>query len=129
MKNYVYLFVVLFAFLWPSLSVSGGKSETELTASQAIKIASIFTTKNKYDATKVDVEAIKVTKGTERGPIRLLWLLRYFSGDEVDTILKNEFWIVYFYPKGFLEDRTLLGGGFCVLVDLYSGKILFSLQD
>jgi len=119
-KFFAFLLIVLLIIF--SGCKDGDKSE--VTVEDAIRIALKVAEKKKYNTEPTDIEVMKVKKSIERGPIRLVWLLRYFQKEEEKTILENEFWIVYFYPKGLLEDPRYLGGEFCVLVELYSGKVL-----
>lgn len=105
-------------------SACEGKDKVEVPVENAIKIAAAIAKKKKYDTESADIEVMKVKKGIERGPIRLVWLMQYFPKEERKILFENEFWIVYFYPKGDLEKSTVLDGEFCALVELYSGKVL-----
>lgn len=100
-----------------------------LDVNEAIKIAKRWASKNNYDYDQADIEILKVGKGTARGPVRFGWLSRYFSGKEIDSLIQKEFWIVYFYPKGLMEGKGTLGGGFCAIIDLYSGEVLSSFSS
>lgn len=121
------LFVMIFICFIAVICESSEK--TEITVDDAVNIAKKLAITFNYDTSKTDIEVLKVKKGKERGPIRLVWLMRYLSKEELPTLIDNEFLIVYFYPKGLLDGRLSLGGGFCVLVELYSGDILFSFED
>ena len=103
-----------------------GGGNLEVSPEDAIQIATKVAEQKKYDLKKADVEVLKVKKGIERGPFRLAILLLYFQKEEKQQILENEFWIVYFYPKGQLENPRFLGGSFCVLIELYSGEVMES---
>lgn len=96
---------------------------------EAIRIATDTAVANKFSTKQTKIEIIKVTKGVERGPIRFVWLINNFPKEDIQILLKREFWIVFFYPKGLLDGNLMLGGGFCVLVDLYSGEVLYSFDD
>lgn len=117
--------VIFICFLTLFFGVlSANANEYEIAAKDAIAIAKAEATKKGYESSAKDIEVIAVRKGIEKGPIRLSWLIRYFPANERDFILRNEFWIVYFYPKGQLEDPHILGGEFCALVDLHSSEVL-----
>ncbi len=114
---------VLFALASLLLVACSNKQRTEITADEAIRIAAAHARTKNFETDSTDIEVLKVKKGIERGPIRLLSVVRYFPKD---MILNNEYWIVLFYPKGMLEKSDHLGGDFTALVDLHSGKILGS---
>ena len=124
MKNRIS--VVLVAALLVIISCSKEKDRTELTVGNAIQIATKFVEKKDFDTKTTDVEVMKVKKGLERGPMRMVLLLPKFPKEKSQIIFNSEFWVVYFYPKGTLEKRGILGGDFIVLVDLYSGDIIES---
>lgn len=122
MRAYIFFITLLISvFLMNSICISG--EANEIVCDSAIKIANDFAKRNNYDVSNSDIEIIKLKKGLERGPIRLVGLMRSFP-IEMDLLFKKEFWVVFFYPKGQLEKPDTLGGDFCVLVDLYSGEVL-----
>lgn len=98
-----------------------------MTADQAIKLATDEAKKRNYDTRQSDIEVLKVKKGMERGPIRVVTLVRLFPKDLAPVLMKNEFWVVLFYPKGELEKPGTSGGDFIALIDLRTGKIIKSL--
>lgn len=122
----MFLFVIFHFFI---ASTSKGVDKPEISMDDAIRIANDLANTVNYNTTTADIEVLKVKNGKERGPIRLVWLMRYLSKDELPILLTNDFFIIYFYPKGLLEGRKILGGGFCALVELYSGNVLFSFED
>ena len=96
----------------------------EISPSEAINIAIDVAKKQNFNVNNRDIEVLKVKGKIERGPIRLVWLIRYFPREERNILFNNEYWIVYFYPKGGLEQPHILGGEFCALVELHSGDVL-----
>ena len=128
MKNKYIVIISIFLAVYLLASIVPAKDKVEITSKNAIDIAIKSAEKKKYDTKIRSVEVLKVKKHEERGPIRLSWLIRYFPIEERDIIFKNEFWIVYFYPKGTLESPRILGGEYCVLVELYSGEVLSSFK-
>ena len=126
MKNRIS--IVLVVALLVIISCSREKDRTELTVKNAIQIATKFAGKNNFHTKTTDVEVMKVKKGIERGPMRMVLLLPKFPRDKSQIIFNSEFWVVYFYPKGTLENRGILGGDFIILVDLYSGDIIESFE-
>lgn len=98
----------------------------ELSANDAIKIATNEAIRNKFDTSNSEIEILKVKGKYERGPLRYLSVMRFIPKEKRKELLTNEYWIVFFYPKGQLENTMSLGGEFYVLVDLHSGKILES---
>lgn len=127
MKKATISFTLVFVILCLT-KVTLANDRPETTYQYAIDVANREAKKLNYDPEKKDIEVLKVKKGIERGPVRLSWLLRYFPYEERKVIWENEFWIVYFYPKGNIDEPAVLGGEFCVLVDLYSGKTLLTLE-
>jgi len=121
------ILIVLILCLSVILSCSKEPSKTEITITNAIRIATNFADKKKFNTQNADVEIVKVKKGLERGSITLTWLVTQFPRATALQVINNEFWVVYFYPKGQLESANTLGGDFCVLVDLYSGDVIESL--
>lgn len=105
------------------------KNKEAIDSTEAIRIASISAAKDNFSIEQKDVEVLKVQNGLERGPIRFVWLMKYFLKEDIEILLQKEFWIIFFYPKGLLDGNKVLGGGFCALVDLYSGEVLFSFED
>ena len=126
-KIKIVFFVILLTSFWVVSCSSAGSSE--ISADYAIHITRELAKNNNYDTSNVDIEILKVKNGPERGPIRLVWLINYIPKDEFQALTGSEFWVVYFYPKGALERPGRLGGGFCALIELYSGKVLFSFED
>lgn len=102
------------------VSCSQERVKSEIAVENAIKIATNIAKSENYNTQDAAVEVIKYKKGIEAGPIRTIMLFQTFSKEEAPKLINNEFWMIYFYPK----KRTVLGGDFCVLVDLYSGKVL-----
>jgi hypothetical protein len=105
------------------------KKKEAIDSAEAIRIASTFAANDNFSIEQKDIEVLKIKKGFERGPIRFVWLMKYFSREDIEILLQKEFWIIFFYPKGLLDGNRILGGGFCALVDLYSGEVLFSFED
>jgi hypothetical protein len=103
---------------------SKNNEQTDLTADQAIKIARNEANRKNYDTKNCDIEILRVKKGVEKGPIRLITLFQSFPRDLAPVIAKGEFWVIYFYPKGELEKAHTLGGDFITLLDLHSGKVI-----
>jgi hypothetical protein len=101
----------------------------EVNPSKAIEIAYKVASDNNFSTKQTDIEIIKVKKGLERGPIRFSWLMNNFQKEEIQVLLSREFWIVFFFPQKLLDGNHVLGGGFCVLLDLYSGELLYSFHD
>jgi hypothetical protein len=105
-------------------SCGKGKVISELTVDQAIAVATKEAAKKNYDTTKADIEVLKVKKGLERGPIRMVALVPHFPKDMATAIITKEYWVIYFYPKGQMEKANILGGDFLTLVDLHSGEVI-----
>ena len=124
MKILVFMSLV-FALLFTA-SCSKNKDKSEITVEQAIQIAVKNATEKKFDTKNADIEVLKVKNGVEKGPLRILSIIRFFPGEKRKIIIDNEYWIIFFYPKGTLEKPDSLGGDFTVLIDLHSGKILAS---
>lgn len=123
----IYIFVLIYLAGIPC----NAKDRTEITPSRAVEIALDIAKEKRVVIKGKNIEIVRVKRGLERGPVRLSWLLRYFPYSHRKNVLENEFWIVYFYPKGQLnEPRTagILDGEFCVLIELYSGVILDSFK-
>jgi hypothetical protein len=120
------IFIVLVAALLFVISCSKEKGQAEVTVENAIEIAAKYAAKKNFDAKTADVEVIKVKKGIEKGPMRMVFLLPKFPKDRAQIIFNSEFWVIYFYPRGTLEKANTLGGDFIVLVDLYSGNVIES---
>lgn len=96
----------------------------EITAKQAIEIAkSHALSVYNYNAENVDVEVLRVKKGVERGPIRILWLMHTMLHEDPKVYWDRDFWVVYLYTKNLLNNPTVLGGSFVALVDLYTGEV------
>ena len=104
------------------------KSAIEVPAKEAIRIASKIAKEKKFAVDLSDIEILKVKNGNEKGPIRLVWLMRYYAREEWNMFFKKDFWIIYFYPKGELEKPRTVHGEFCVLVELYSGQVLSAIN-
>lgn len=107
-----------------NLNACTGKPKTEVKIDEAIRIATVSAEKSNYKVNSMFIEHLKFKDKFEKGPIRLNWLVRTFSPDVAANFAKNDFWVVYFYPK----DRNLLGGDYYVLVDLYSGNVIATKQ-
>ena len=120
-ENVFFIILLVSVFLMSSNCISG--ENKEIAYDKAIQIAKDSAKSNNYDVSSSDIEIIKFKRGLEKGPIRLVWLMRSFP-IERNLLFKKEFWVVYFYPEGQLEKPDTLGGDFCVLVDLYSGEVL-----
>ncbi|MBM9614086.1 hypothetical protein JWJ90_07275 [Desulfobulbus rhabdoformis] len=122
---------ILFIFVSLLLSACSGINASEnFDQQKAIEIAASVAVDNSYDITGQDVEILKVSDRFDRGPIRLSWVIaRLSSKDEVRRILKSNFWIIYFYPKNFLEGSGMLGGGFCSIIDMDTGEVLHHFKD
>ena len=117
------IFIFLFLFFSTSLAFATEPTSIEITNDKAIEIAANAANSQGYNAKNSDVEVLKVKKGIERGPFRIVAISRFFP---IETVLNNEFWVVYFYPKGQLEKPTILGGDFTALIDLHTGEVLDS---
>jgi hypothetical protein len=122
-KSLTIIFIIIFLLI---IACSNKTSSNDITVDEAIKIATSFAKSNKYNTNDADVEVLKVKNGKEKGPVRLVWMVSQFPKEKMPEIIHGEFWIVFFYPKGLLENRGVLGGDFSVLVDLHSGKIVAS---
>jgi len=101
-------------------------SKSDISVDKAIQIAVTEAEKNHFDTKISDVEVLKVKKGIERGPIRIVSIMRYFPKERMKIILDNDYWIIFFYPKGNLDHPHILGGEYTVLVELHTGNILAS---
>lgn len=121
MKNLI-LFVLLMAAL--NISCAVNNANAEIASEEAIRIAADAAKKHNFDTSLADVELMKVKNGVERGPLRIVWLVRSYPKEISSKLLKEEFWVVYFYPKGQLENATILGGDFTTFIDLHSGKVI-----
>src|ERR1700690_3637091 len=86
-----------------SWSCATKSEQSELTVDQAIRIAAKEAARKNYDSTKADIEVLKVKKGIERGPIRMVALIRIFPPEMSKAVISKEYWVIYFYPKGSLE--------------------------
>jgi hypothetical protein len=104
------------------------KQSNELSLEDAVSIAKRTAKSDQFDISKCDIEAVKVKDKYEKGPIRLSAIVKYFPKEKYRLLLDNQYWIVYFYPKGALEKPEYLGGEFHVLVDLHTGKVLASFK-
>ena len=108
-------------------------SEEVISQEEAVRISKMDAIANKFNLDNTELEVLKVKSGIEKGPMRLSLIIRRLSSkDDAKMILHREFWIIYFYPKGALdrlENTGVLGSGFCSLVDLHTGKIIFSFTD
>jgi hypothetical protein len=102
------------------VSCTAKNNTSEIAIEKAVQIAANIANDKKYNTQDTAIEAIKYKKEIEKGPIRLDWLLHTFSRDEVPELIKNDFWLIYFYPK----KTSVLGGDFIVLVDLNTGKVI-----
>lgn len=126
MKTIISIFVS-FSILFMLFACKFNKNE--LQADDAILIAIQTAKASNFNISKSDIEAIRVKDGYEKGPMRLVSIIRYFPKEKHKSLLSNEYWIVYFYPKGTLEKPGLLGGGeFYVLIELHTGKVLESFK-
>ncbi len=121
--KFLTLFIIILLLL---IACSIKSISNEITVDEAISIATSFAKSNKYNTSDADIEVLKVKNGRERGPVRLVWMVRQFPKEKMPEIMHGEFWIIYFYPKGVLENREVLGGDFSVLVDLHTGKVVAS---
>ena len=102
-----------------SAACSQRMERSEISADKAIQVARSLAETKKYNLKEMETEIIKCKDGIEKGPVRINWLFYHFR-DETPRVIKNDFWIVYLYPKS----RTMLGGDFTVLVDLYNSDVL-----
>jgi len=109
------------------MSCAEEKCNSEVSIDKAIQIATKAAQKKRYNVQTADIEILKVKKKLERGPIRVFCVIRQFQKEKQNLLFKKDFWIVYFYPKGNLERPHILGGDYCVIVDLYSGDVLAEL--
>lgn len=119
--------MVLFLALVLTVPIVKANGNSEITADQAIRVAKKDAAKKKYDTSKADIEILKVKKGLEKGPIRMVTLVRLFPKDMAAAVTSKEYWVVYFYPKGQMEKADTLGGDFTTLVELHSGEVIYSL--
>lgn len=122
MKIIINILILLF-----SLSISKhcySSQLNEISIDKAIAIASDVAAKSTFDVKKTDVEILRVKNGIEKGPLRIVLLSR-LSPEIFKIAIKNEFFVVYFYPKDQLKKGNILGGDFTVFVDLYSGEVLY----
>ncbi len=108
------------------INAKKGASVSEVSESDAIDVAITEARLINYNLDGSDIEIIKVKQGIERGVFRLSWLVRFFPRKYFNLILENDYWVIYFYPKGLVDDPRSLGNEFCVLVDLYSGNVIAS---
>lgn len=124
MKNRIVIMSALILLtLLVVVSCSREKDKSEITVEKAIHVATNIAASKNYDTQNTAIEVIKYKKEIEKGPIRTMWLFQTFPKDEAPKLMNNEFWLVYFYPK----KTTVIGGDFCVLVDLYTGKVISSI--
>ena len=125
--------ILLFTILMNIVTCSYAMSEKLISQEEAVRISKIDAIANRYNPDNKEIEILKVKLGTERGPIRLSWIIRRLSSkDDIKMILHREFWIIYFYPKGALDSHEnigALGEGFCSLVDMHTGNVIFSFTD
>lgn len=122
------LFLLIVLFLLVAQGCAKKNEGGELSVDEAIKFAVKEASRKKYDTSNTDIEILKVKKGMERGPIRMVTLFREFGPDMATAVATREYWVIYFYPKGSLEKDgpKILGGDFTALVDLRSGDIIAS---
>ena len=120
------ILISLVVVILVTVSCSKRDDRSEISVDKAIQIAVENAQKNKFDTKESDMEVLKVKRGIERGPLRILSIARYFPEEKLKILLENEYWIIFFYPKGNLDNPRYLGGEFTVLVELYSGKVLAS---
>lgn len=81
----------------------GKKQGDEISSDEAIKCAVKEASRQNYETNNTDIEILKVKKGLERGPIRMVTLFRQFGRDMATAIATREYWVIYFYPKGGME--------------------------
>ena len=128
MMNYKLLFLSSVLLLLVAFGCEKKNNSGELSVEEAIKFAVKDAAQKKYDTSNTEIEILKVKKGMERGPIRMVTLFRTFGPDMATAVATKEYWVVYFYPKGTMEKDgpKILGGDFTALVDLHSGDIIAS---
>lgn len=117
-------FIVVFCFLVYLTSSGCAKGTDEISANNAISLAKKVASESKFDISNTDIEVLKVKKGLERGPFRFAMIMRVAPKETWQGLLDKDFWIVFFYPKGQLENADTLGGDFITIIDLHSGKTL-----
>ena len=120
------ILVCLVVVILVAVSCSKRDDKSEIGVDKAIEIAAKEAEKNKFDPKTSDIEVLKVKKGIERGPLRIMSIARYFPKERLKIILDNEYWIIFFYPKGNLDNPRYLDGEYTVLVELHSGNVLAS---
>lgn len=118
--------IMLIGILLNAAACNQKQGKSEITAESAIEIASKAAKSKGYNSNNTDIEILKVKNKLERGPLRLVCLVQHFPKELTQYILNNEYWVVYFYPKGQLERANMLGGDFLTMIDLYSGKVIES---
>jgi len=121
----IFLALVLSVAILVSYSIA--EEIADISVEQAIKVATKEAARNKFDTSKTDIEVLKVKKGLEKGPIRMVTLVRHFPKDMATAVISREYWVVYFYPKGQMEKADTLGGDFITLIDLHSGEVISTL--
>ena len=128
MKN-IAIFLIISLLYCSGCIFFKNEATYEVSVARALKTAKYIAKKGNYNTTTADIEILKVKKGKEKGPIRLSWLIRFLPREDSAVLLHKEFWIVYFYPKGLLQGNGVLGGGFGVFIELYSGDVILSFAD
>jgi hypothetical protein len=119
--------ILALALILPILgSCAKEKAKSEITVDQAISVAANEAAKKNFDTNNADIEVLKVKKGLERGPIRMVTLIRLFPREMAAVVINKEYWVIFFYPKGQMEKADTLGGDFTTLVDLHSGEVIAS---
>ncbi len=67
-------------------------SEKLISQEEAVRISKMDAIANRYNLDNKDLEILKVKSGTERGPVRLSWIIRRLSSqNDVKMILHREF--------------------------------------
>lgn len=119
------LLIILALVFSTCVSYAEGTPLNEVTTDQAIQIAVAAAEAKDFDTKETVVEVLKVKKGPERGPMRMVWLVRTFPKSMSDKVLHKDFWVIYLYPKGTMEGSAhTLGGDFTAFIDLYNGSII-----
>lgn len=120
MKMRIQILAILL-LLATNVACSGRAEKTEIPVEKAIQVAKNYAASQKYSwKEETAVEVIKIKNGVEQGPLRITLLMNSFPRDKVPEFVKKELWFVYIYPK----KGSVLGGDYCVLVDLYTGGVI-----